>query len=68
MNVRQFKLCQRLKQHPRRNRQPLPGAPFATRALGIDRDAFMQLLLAQLRNQDPMKPMEDKDSSASWRS
>jgi flagellar basal-body rod modification protein FlgD len=33
----------------------------ATRATGLDRDAFMQLLLAQLRNQDPMKPMEDKE-------
>lgn len=27
----------------------------------LGQDAFMQLLLAQLRNQDPLKPMEDKD-------
>jgi flagellar basal-body rod modification protein FlgD len=32
-----------------------------SRSLGVDRNAFMQLLLAQLRNQDPMKPMEDKE-------
>ncbi len=36
-------------------------ADTRTRSLGIDRNAFMQLLLAQLRNQDPMKPMEDKE-------
>ncbi len=28
---------------------------------GLDQDAFMMLLLAQLKNQDPLKPMEDKD-------
>lgn len=29
--------------------------------MGIGRDAFMQLLLAQMRYQDPLNPMEDRD-------
>jgi len=29
--------------------------------MGIGRDAFMKLLLAQLRYQDPLKPMDDTD-------
>lgn len=28
---------------------------------GLNQDAFMSLLLAQLQNQDPMKPMEDTE-------
>lgn len=27
----------------------------------LDRDAFLKLLIVQLRNQDPLKPMEDKE-------
>jgi len=30
-------------------------------AASLGEDAFMQLLLAQLKNQDPLKPMEDQD-------
>jgi len=39
--------------------QSSPQSPNAMSGLG--EDAFMQLLLAQLQNQDPLKPMEDKD-------
>jgi len=27
----------------------------------LDKDAFLKLLITELRNQDPMNPMEDKD-------
>jgi len=33
----------------------------ADERMGISRDAFMQLLLAQMRYQDPLSPMEDRD-------
>lgn len=38
-------------------------ASTATRTASttLDRDAFLTLLITQLRNQDPMSPMEDKD-------
>ena len=29
--------------------------------MGLGRDAFMQLLLTQMRYQDPLSPMEDRD-------
>ncbi|MCX8061740.1 MAG: hypothetical protein N3D16_04080 [Anaerolineales bacterium] len=37
-------------------------AQSATSALnGFDANAFMAILLAQLRNQNPLEPMNDKD-------
>ena len=39
-------------------------APATTKAGGmaqLDRNSFLKLLIAQLQNQDPMKPMEDKE-------
>jgi flagellar basal-body rod modification protein FlgD len=32
----------------------------------LDSDGFMQLLLAQLRNQNPLDPMQDKDMMAQF--
>jgi|YNPNPStandDraft_1061719.scaffolds.fasta_scaffold00185_25 flagellar basal-body rod modification protein FlgD len=32
-----------------------------TKGTSLDRDAFLSLLLTELRNQDPMNPVEDKD-------
>ncbi len=44
---------------------PNPAVPPTTNAdTGLGEDAFMQLLLAQMRNQDPLKPMEDQDFMA----
>ena len=40
-------------------RQPSTKTRLAGSELG--EDAFMTLLLAQLKNQDPLKPMEDRD-------
>ncbi len=40
--------------------QSLAGAAAALRS-GTLKDQFLQLLIAQLRNQDPMRPMEDRD-------
>lgn len=40
-------------------RQPSTKTNLAGSELG--EDAFMTLLLAQLKNQDPLKPMEDRD-------
>ncbi|MCG3210060.1 MAG: hypothetical protein FOGNACKC_03689 [Anaerolineae bacterium] len=37
------------------------GASHATASQDLGQDAFMQLLLAQLRNQDPLEPMKDSD-------
>jgi flagellar basal-body rod modification protein FlgD len=36
-------------------------APTQQRSTDMDRDAFLQLLVAQMKNQDPLNPMEDKE-------
>lgn len=38
----------------------LPQAAAQRADGGMGKDAFLQLLLTQLRNQDPMKPMDDQ--------
>ncbi len=38
-----------------------PATTGSDERMGIGRDAFMQLLLAQMRYQDPLNPMEDRD-------
>lgn len=35
--------------------------PASSSMDGLGQDAFMTLLLAQMKNQDPLKPMEDQD-------
>lgn len=41
---------------------PLASSTSGTaRADGLGKQDFMKLLIAQLRNQDPMKPMEDRE-------
>jgi len=35
--------------------------PSQTKEIGLGRDAFMKLLLAQMRNQDPLEPMKNTD-------
>ncbi len=33
----------------------------SSRETSLDKDAFFKLLITQLKNQDPLKPMEDKE-------
>lgn len=37
-----------------------PGAAIAARSSAVSKQEFLQLLVAQLRNQDPMKPMDNQ--------
>jgi len=32
----------------------------------LDKDDFLKLLIAQMRYQDPLNPMEDKDFMCKW--
>lgn len=41
--------------------EPNIPSPAKTQELGLGRDAFMELMLAQLRNQDPLEPMGNAD-------
>lgn len=40
---------------------PAGASKRSTAIKNLDRDDFLQLLIAQLRNQDPLKPMEDRE-------
>lgn len=44
--------------------KPYPGAARKTPSKDMGKDAFMQLFVAQLKNQDPLNPMSNKDSTA----
>lgn len=37
------------------------GTESSTASSSLDKDAFLQLLVAQLQNQDPLNPMDDKE-------
>ena len=43
----------------RRRRRPAPADRTATRANSLGKDAFLQLLVTQLQNQDPTSPQDD---------
>jgi len=44
--------------------KPYPGMAKQAPKKKLDKDAFMQLFVAQLKNQDPLNPLSDKDSTA----
>lgn len=44
--------------------KPYPNAKTTTPKKDMGKDAFMQLFVAQLKNQDPLNPMSNKDSTA----
>lgn len=46
------------------NPAALPGGGAAVEGGGLDRDAFLQLLIAQMRHQDPLGGGEGQDPSA----
>ncbi len=37
------------------------GASYKSSIASLDKDVFLRLLITELRNQDPLRPMEDKD-------
>ncbi|MBI2885992.1 MAG: flagellar hook assembly protein FlgD [Chloroflexi bacterium] len=39
----------------------LPGAQESRERQGLGKQEFLQLLVAQLKNQDPMQPMQDRE-------
>lgn len=41
-----------------------PGKPGSADSIGEQKDMFLQLLVAQLKNQDPSSPMDQKDMMA----
>ena len=45
---------------------PPPGAPTAAASAALDYDAFLQLLIAEMENQDPTDPMETSEYVAQF--
>ncbi len=41
--------------------EPTIPSPAKTQEMGLGRDTFMKLMLAQMRNQDPLEPMGNAD-------
>ena len=39
----------------------MSGGAFTDAALGLGKDAFMKMLLAQIQNQNPLEPMKNND-------
>lgn len=44
--------------------EPSPERTLPTNANGMGRDEFLKMLVAQLKNQDPLNPMDGKDMAA----
>ena len=45
---------------------PPPGAPSTAASAALDYDAFLQLLIAEMENQDPTDPMETSEYVAQF--
>jgi flagellar basal-body rod modification protein FlgD len=49
---------------PKGAAEPSKGGTSQTKSISMGKDDFLKLLVAQLKNQDPLNPMDGKDSAA----